>query len=181
MHFARSRLLGAFTLAVGVLLGWGLATLRTPVLHASGGDRSGDSILLTGPTLVRYDDTLRAPLAHDAIYYLDYKGGRLLATVPIFRSGGVDSTKFLDSFAERDLVADFKIDIERGARPRFLMATGALGPQSNGWSPLFVFETTTNQVAVYKVQSQIYGADTRPSFELVEIRPISTVAAQTRP
>jgi hypothetical protein len=170
------RLPGAITLALGVLLGWGLANLRAPILHAHGGDRSGESVLATGPTMVRFDDGLRVPLAHDAIYYLDYKGGRLLAVVPIYRGGNVGA-KLLDNFAERDLVADFKLDLERGPKPHFMMTTGALGEHSDGWSPLYVFESTTSQVAVYRVQQQTVGTVTRPRFDLVEIRSFARGAS----
>ena len=180
MSLSHPRISGAITLAVGVVLGWGLANARTPALRANAADRSGESILLTGPTLVRYDDSLRAPLAQDAIYYLDYKGGRLLATVPSYRAGN-QASRFLDTFAERDLIADFKLDVDRGPKPRFLMTTGALGPQSDGWSPLFVFESTTNQVAVYKVQTQTYGTDSRPRFDLLEVRAIAAVAPAPAP
>jgi hypothetical protein len=169
MSIARLRVPGAFTLAIGVILGWGLAQCNPPVLRASGSDRAGESILLTGPTLIRYDEALRSPISQDAIYYLDYRTGRLLATVPSFL-GSTNSKKLLDAFAERDLVADFKLDLERGPKPRFMMATGALGAHSDGWAPLYVFETSTSQVAVYKVQQQQLGTNSRPLFQLVEIR-----------
>ncbi len=178
MSIPRLRVPSAFTLAIGVALGWGLASSKPPVLRAGGGDRSGESVLLTGPTLVRYDDALRVPISHDAIYYLDYKGGRLLATVPSYLSSS-NSRKLLDSFAERDLVADFKLDPERGAKPHFLMTTGALGTHSDGWAPLYVFESSTSQVAVYKVQQQKIGTDNRPLFELMEIRSFARDAEPT--
>ena len=54
-------------------------------LHAGAGDRSGESIVATGPVLVRYDEAAKAPIPLEAVYFLDYKGGRLLATVPTFR------------------------------------------------------------------------------------------------
>jgi len=173
MSLERPRVPAAAALAAGVVLGWLLAIVprATPTLRANGGDRWGDAIVATGPVLVRYDERLKAPLAQDALYYLDYRGGRLLATVPSYQQSG-GTTHLVSTFAERDLVADFKLDAEGGPRPHFLMTTGSLGQYSEGWAPLFVFETTTNQVATYKVQQQIVGMSTKPSFELLELRSI---------
>ena len=56
-------------------MGWGLASLRPAPLHASAGDRSGESIVATGPVMVRYDEAAKGPVALDALYFLDYKGG----------------------------------------------------------------------------------------------------------
>jgi len=180
MPIERTRLTTAITLGAGVALGWLLARGPGPTLQAHGGDRWSESILASGPVMVRYDERLKAPLAQDALYYLDYRGGRLLATVPSYQKSG-GSTRMIDTFAERDLIADFHIDVEGGPRPHFLMTTGALGQYSEGWAPLFVFETTTNQVATYKVQQQTVGMSSRPSFELVEVRPLppSTQAPAT--
>lgn len=172
MSIERPRSSTAVALAAGVVLGWFLAGTPRPALLAHGGDRWGDTIVTSGPIMIRYDERLKAPLAQDALYYLDYRGGRLLATVPSYQQSG-GSTRLLDTFAERDLIADFKLNTEGGPRPHFVMTTGALGTYSEGWAPLFVFETSTNQVATYKVQQQIVGAVTKPSFELLDVRPIA--------
>jgi hypothetical protein len=157
-------------LVVGVLLGWGLAGFRSIRLYAGAGDRSGESIVASGPVLVRFDEGAKAPIPLDALYFLDYKGGRLLATVPTYRQTGV-TTHLINTFVERDLAADFKLDLDVGPRPRFLMTTGSIGTFSAGWAPLYVFETTTNQVAVYRVQvPQTIGPVSRPQFDLVELR-----------
>ncbi|MBV8318509.1 MAG: hypothetical protein JOZ53_26515 [Planctomycetaceae bacterium] len=171
MSFPRRRFPVAITLAFGLALGWGLASLPRPVVRAGGGDRWGESILTSGPILVRYNEGTKVQVPQDALYYLDYKGGRLLATVPSFRQS-FGAAQMIDRFAERDLVADFKLDLDNGLRPHFLMTTGALGSYSEGCSPLFVFESTTNQVAVYKLTQQQVGMSARPKFELVEIHPI---------
>jgi hypothetical protein len=182
MSIERPRVTTAVALAAGVVLGWLLAGVPRPqpTLRASGGDRWGDSIVTSGPVMVRYDERLKAPLAQDAVYYLDYRSGKLLATVPSFQQSG-GSAKMLDNFAERDLVADFRLNAEEGPRPHFLMTTGAIGMYSEGWAPLFVFETTTNQVATYKVQQQTVGTTTKPNFELVEVRPISPTPQAPQP
>lgn len=171
MLTARRHVPATVTLALGVILGWGLATLPRPqaTLRASSGDRWGESILTTGPVLVRYSEGHKVQLAQDAIYYLDYKGGRLLATVPSFQQS-LGATKLIEGFAERDLVADFKLDPDTGPRPHFMMTTGSLGPYTEGWAPLYVFESTTNQVASYKVQPQLVGKKTLPKFELLDVR-----------
>ena len=44
----------------------------------------------------------------EAIYYLDYSTARLLATVPSLRKVG-GKTEILNGFAERDLIADFRL------------------------------------------------------------------------
>jgi hypothetical protein len=180
MASVRSRLTGVLLLACGTALGWCLASARPHVLHAQGGDRSGESILTSGPVMVRHNDGLKVQIAQDAIYYLDYKGGRLVATVPSYRPTGA-SPKYLGAFVERDLVADFKLDLDAGQKPHFLMTTGALGAYSDGWAPLFVFETTTNQVGLYRVQDQTIGTVSRPQFELLELRPIDSVPATPAP
>lgn len=154
-------------LVVGLSLGWTLFREGSPRLMATGGDRWADSILATGQLSLRYHDGLKVQVAQDAIYLLDYKTGRLMASVPSNQTTGTNSS-ILGPFAERDLVADFKI--QPGTAPHFLMTTGSLGGYDEGNSPLFVVETTTSQVAVYRVQFQIVGANHRPRFELVEMR-----------
>jgi hypothetical protein len=167
----------AAALAIGVVLGWSLANVRPPVIRAQGADRWLDSILLSGPTMVRYDDGLRAQLSHDAIYYLDYKEGRLVATVPILRNSA-DAGKVIEGFSERDLVADFKLDLEKGPKPHFVMTTGALGTRSDGSAPLYVVETQSNQLAVYRVTQQMYGVGAGPQFELLEVRTLPAPASR---
>ena len=64
------------------------------------------------------------------------------------------------------------------------MTTGALGPYSAGWAPLYVFETTTNQVGIYRVQvQQTVGTapTTRPQFDLVELRSFAKTATAAQP
>jgi hypothetical protein len=123
--------------------------------------------------MVRYDERLRAALKQDALYYLDYKAGKLLGTIPSYQQSGA-TVRLIDTFAERDLVADFKLEnAELGRAPHFLMATCDIGAYSMGWAPLFVFETETNQVATYRIQQQSVGTSSKPSFELLDLRPIA--------
>ena len=169
MDVRRSRISTGLLLMTGVFFGWMLAISRPAPMRASAGDRSGGYILATGPIMVGFDNTSKAPIPLDAVYFLDHRGGRLLATVPSYRQTGT-KTQFIDGFAERDLVADFKLEVNGGAEPRFLMTTGSLGQFSSGWSPLYVFETTTGQVGVYRIQaSTTIGKAARPRFELLEL------------
>ena len=51
------------------------------------------------------------------------------------------------------------------------MTTGSLGAYTEGWAPLYVFETTTQRVGIYRLQTQqTVGKPSRPRFELVELR-----------
>jgi hypothetical protein len=156
----------------GVFLGWILASFRPAPLRASAGDRAGESVVATGPIMVRFDEGTKSAIPTDALYYLDYKRGRLLATIPTYRQT-TKALNLIDTFEERDLVADFKLDLDTGQRPRFLMTTGSLGAYTEGWAPLYVFETTTNQLAIYRLQTQqTVGKPSRSRFELVELRSI---------
>jgi len=166
----RSGVPTALALLMGVFLGWGLSSFRPVPLRASAGDRSGEAIVTTGPVLMQFDETVKASIPLEALYFLDYKGGRLLGTVPSFRQTAV-STQLINTFAERDLVVDFKLDLDIGPRPHFLMTTGTLGAYSAGWAPLYVFETTSSQLAIYRMQlPQTVGTVARAKFDLVELR-----------
>ena len=96
-----------------------------------GVDHVGKSIMTTGPVLVSYDQSTKAAVPLDALYVLDYKARRLRASLPVYRQSA-QSTTIIESFVERDLAADFKVDFDRGPRPRFLMTTGSLGPYTAG-------------------------------------------------
>ena len=50
-----SRVSTAVVLLVGVVVGWSLSLFRPTPLSAGAGDRLGESIVTTGPVLVRYD------------------------------------------------------------------------------------------------------------------------------
>ena len=109
MDARRSQLSTGLLVMTGVLFGWILAVSRPTPIQASAGDRNEESVLATGPVMVRHDESSNAPIPLDALYFLDYKGGRLLATVPSYRQVGT-KLHFIDGFAERDLLADFKLE-----------------------------------------------------------------------
>lgn len=168
MNATRPRAGSVVWLAVGLLLGLALAGSRPQELKAGGGDRSGESIVATGPIAVRYDEGNKVQIPEDALYYLDYRAGKLKATVPTFRTSNSGS-KHLEAFAERDLVSDFGLDVDNGPKPHFLMTTGQLGTMGAGWAPLFVFETTTGKAAVYRIQ-QAFGVRNQLRIDLLEVR-----------
>jgi hypothetical protein len=163
-HPSRSYLV---TLGFGLALGLGIGLTRnqSPALLAGAGDRSGDSVVVTGPISMQVNPGTNVVFRQDALYFLDYKGGRLLASIPEqLQVGG--KTQVLGNFAERDLVNDFRLS--PGITPKFLMTVGELGMSGFGWAPLYVFETSSKQVAVYRVQSSGQG----PQFDLLEIKKL---------
>jgi hypothetical protein len=171
MTTARVRISTVAALLIGLFAGWLMGSIRPAPIHAGAADRFGESILLTGPVITRIDEATKTAVPHDAVYLLDYKAGKLMATVPSVRQTGTTS-QVMDAFVERDLVADFKLELGAGPRPHFLMTTGSLGSFNAGWSPLYVFETTTGQVAVYRMHvPYTIGTVTQPKFELLEVRP----------
>lgn len=167
MNATRPRIGTALGLVVGLALGVLLAGGRPQPLRAGGGDRSGESIIATGPIAIRYDEGNKIQVPEDALYYLDYTAGKLKATIPSYRqtAGG---TRHMEAFAERDLVADFALDVDNGPKPHFLMTTGQLGTLGAGWAPLFVIETTTSKAAVYRVQ-QLPGVRSQVRIDLLEV------------
>ncbi len=168
------------TLVAGLAIGWAMSGQRPLTVHAGGGDRYGDYAVATGTVAVQYDERSKIQSAQEAIYFLDYRGARLLATIPTYRQA-LNKTQVIESFTERDLAADFKLDVTNGPAPHFVMTAGSLGYYGNGWSPLFVFETTTKQVAVYKVQPQSVGTKSSAKFELLEVKPWTGLPALTDP
>jgi len=158
----------AIVLILGLALGAILAGRPSPRLAAQSSDRAGESAVATGPVAILYQPKLKAQVAQDALYYLDYRAGKLLAAIPESRTVG-GAARFLGEFAERDLVADFRPP--PGVEPHFVMSVGNLGT-ADGWAPLYVFETATAQVAVYRAQPRTLNGVSNPKFELLELRTL---------
>jgi hypothetical protein len=168
MAVSQMRIPTVVTVLCGALVGWCLATIRPAPVRAGAGDHFENYVVATGPVMVRFDEGTKAAIATDAIYFIDYSGGRLLATIPTYRQ--TNKLSLIDKFEERDLVADFKIDLDQ-VKPRFLMTTGSLGAYTDGWAPLYVFEIVTKRLGVYRLQTQqSVGQPSQPKFELVELR-----------
>jgi hypothetical protein len=180
MSVCDSRVSGVSPWLVGLIAGCFLSCVRPAMVFADGVDRAGETIMATGPLLVRYDEATKAPIPLEALYILDYKAGRLRASLPTFRQS-TQSTTIIESFVERDLAADFKIDLDRGPRPHFLMTTGSLGPYTAGWAPLYVIETTSSQIGVYRLDSQkTTGKSGRPKLELLQMQAYDDSSAASK-
>lgn len=158
----------AIGLVLGLALGWSAAPERTPRLFARTADRWEDRIVATG-TLSFEKNKQGMQVTQDAVYYLNYNAGLLLAAVPSYHQtpAGIE---VLSEFAERDLVRDFAI--RPGSRPHFLMTTASLGARGEGWSALIVFETESGQVATYRVVPPTLSTPgrARPELQLLERR-----------
>ena len=164
----------AATLLVGLAVGWGVANFRSPSVKAfsGGADRFGDYAVTTATIAMDFNERTKIQAAQEAVFFLDYRGARLLATIPMLKQSQT-GTQIIDGFAERDLAADFKIN-EGGPVPHFVMTSGSFGANGANWSPLFVFETVSKQVAVYRVQPHSVGKTVQPKFDLLEVRSFAT-------
>ncbi|ADV61614.1 hypothetical protein Isop_1025 [Isosphaera pallida ATCC 43644] len=144
-----------------------------------GGDRVGESIVAAGPVISIYNPATKSMMEQDGLYYLDYRRGRLLATIPgqqfvgdplTSRNAKLDQAgiqpRYIQGFVERDLVRDF--GVAPGSTPRFMMVVGRI--LNDGWAPLFVFETTTGKVATYRLS--MAGTKGQASLELLEVTTI---------
>jgi hypothetical protein len=125
----------AIWLASGIVAGIGLATfLLFPDrrVQAASNDRYEDYIMCTGAVAT-------APRAiTDGVWLLDYRSGRLLATM-IDRTVGK-----IIGWAEVDLVSDLGIAPRQNVH--FMMTTGNV---TQGQAALYVAETVSGRFAVY--------------------------------
>lgn len=159
---------------LALIAGLGLiAAARPAPLEAGGGSRSGPSSSTAGPVKTEAGTAMlfgagkiQAPL--DAVYWIDYRGARLYATIPAARQTTQD-VALLRDFAERDLIADF--GLAPGVEPRFVMQTASLGGMAGGQAFLLVIETTTKQVGVYQAKPKANQLDSRPEFDRLQLIP----------
>lgn len=129
----RSRLVWV---AAGVVIGAVAAGvfLARPKLALAGNDRFEDYIISTGAVA----GPGRNPT--DGVWLLDYRSGKLLATV-IDRTTGK-----IVGWGEADLVSEFNIAPRQGVH--FVMTTGLV---AHGQSALYIAETTTGKLGVYSI------------------------------
>ncbi len=122
------------TLAAGTVFGIAVSFgfFSSPCPVAAANDRHDNYILCTGMSGVNP----RSPL--DGVWLLDYKQGKLLATI-VDRTVGKTA-----GFAEVDLVNEF--GIATNLNVNFLMTTGTI---TSGQSALYLVETTTGKFGVY--------------------------------
>ena len=125
-----------FWLILGLILGvagsWLLFGSARPALAAN--DRFEDCILSTGPV------ALQPFVETDGVWLLDYRTGKLLATV-IDRNVGK-----IISWAEVDLQTEFGIQPKQNVH--FLMTTGSI---THGQAALYLAETTSGKMGVYSM------------------------------
>lgn len=170
------RLSNVAVLAAGIVLGAILSGARTTSLRAGGGDHP-DAPLALAATFATEINAQKVPVDNDAVFYLNYAKGYLLAAVPMPTQVG-QQRKLLSDFSERDLIKDFQL--APGAAAHFTMASGKMGALSEGWAPLYVFESTTGQVAAYRVVPQARAGSSAPLLQLVEKRQDPRLASSRR-
>lgn len=132
----------AGALLAGVVIGWTLNS-REPVFAGGNTDRFEDFVIATGPVNQALSNNaafLNAEL--DGVWMLDYKSGKLLASV-LNRQ-----TNRMIAWSEMDLVKEF--DIAPRSNVHFMMATGNV---IKGQSVLYLVETTTGKMGVYSMQA----------------------------
>jgi hypothetical protein len=155
-------------LAAGTALGWAIGSGRSPVLRAGGGDRPDAAVVARVAIAQNEHPALKVPVRTDALFYLNYSRGYLYAAVPL-PTQTAGSSRLLSDFGERDLIKDF--GIRPGTDPHFTLISGMLGVASNeAGESLFVFETTTGQMAAYKVVPEVRAGSSAPQIQLVEKR-----------
>lgn len=161
--------LGGSCLAVGLVVGTLLPRGPLRSLQAGGGDRPDAALATTVPISTEYDPNLQIQVATDGVYYLNYSKGRLLAAVPL-RKQTASSTQLLSDFAETDLVRDFQL--APGTNPHFIMTSGAHGAlsENRGGALLYVFETTTGQLGIYRLEQRAVANSTVPTLQLIECK-----------
>lgn len=131
------------TLALGIVMGaigvWALIGSARPVMAAS--DRHEDYVICTGAAGI----TPRSQL--DGVWLLDYKQGKLLATI-VDRSIGKTV-----GFADLDLMKEF--DLGPNQNVHFLMTTGHIAA---GQAALYLVETTSGKLGVYTLGPSSFGS-----------------------
>lgn len=150
------------------------------------GDRSGYQVT-SGPILMMPDPSSRVLYPVEAVYYLDYRGARLLAIIPTGSAptpspanipAATTSDRISTTCVGRDLAADFAIP--PGVEPRFLMTVARQGYGNGGWAPLFVIEASTNQAISYRVSAEMVGGASRSKFTILDrinLEKVATVPA----
>lgn len=136
-------------LGLGLFLGVAGAGLylgqARPVQAAN--DRYEDYIMCTGTVSCIPGGRSHTPSPTDGVWLLDYRSGKLLATVVERKVG-----KIL-GWAELDLVTEFGIPPRQNVH--FLMTTGSV---SYNQAALYVAETTTGKFGVYTLGPRTDGS-----------------------
>ena len=106
----------------------------------------------------------------DAVYRLESSALRalLFTAIPEIRKTAA-KTQMVGEVASRNLAADLKL--KPGVVPHFLLNTASLGATGMGMSALFVMETTTKQLAIYRVYPRATAQGAKPTIELLDVKP----------
>ncbi|WP_020468864.1 hypothetical protein [Zavarzinella formosa] len=139
MRRTRNWLAGIAGICCG-LFGAMLFTGSEKPAHASSGDRFQDYIMCTGAVSVN------GKVQTDGVWMLDYRGGKLVASV-IDRTTGK-----MGGWAEVDLVSEFGIPPKTDVH--FMMTTGQI---AQGQAALYVCEVATGKFGVYTMGSSDSG------------------------
>ena len=126
-------------IAIGGFAVW--MVMASPRAVFAANDRHEETIICTGMSGVNP----RSPL--DGVWMLDYKQGKLLATI-VDRSIGK-----VTPFAEMDLVSEFGVGANQNVH--FVMTTGTI---TAGQAALYLAETTSGKFAVYTLGPSSDGA-----------------------
>jgi len=110
------------------------------LLQAGGSDRYEDYVMCTGSASVNP----KTPT--DGVWLLDYRGGKLLATVIDRNSGKITA------WADLDLPTEFGIPPKQNVH--FMMTTGTI---AQGQSALYVAETNSGKFGVYTLGTDALG------------------------
>ncbi len=145
--------------AVGTSL-YALPVRQIPVAQGGSNDRFEDYIMCTGAVAMAPRSTT------DGVWLLDYRSGKLLATV-IDRAVGR-----LVGWAEVDLVNEFGIAPRQNVH--FMMTTGNI---TMGQAALYVAETTTGKFGVYTMGPRTDG---QPGVAIIRHDLVSFRKAQAK-
>ena len=158
-----------FTYGLVLLAGVGLGCLAmifgtgSPApMHAASNDRYQDYVMATGAV------SINAKIQTDGVWMLDYKSGKLLATVIDKAQGKIIG------WAEVDLVAEFEVAPKQDVH--FMMTTGTI---AQGQAALYVGETATGKFGVYTMGAGDAGGIQIRRHDMTTFRaakpPVTTV------
>ncbi len=172
MSVRYSRISTAVVLAVGLIAGWSLSLFRPSPLRAAAGDRFGETIMTTGPVLVRFDEATKSPIPLDAAYILDYKGGRLRGVAAHLPPVGCDRRRSSSRSSSATWPPTSRSTSIAEARcPALPHDHGFARPVHSRLGSALCHRDHENQMAVYRLHIQeTSGKSGRPKFEMVQLR-----------
>lgn len=155
MRNKRNWLAGLAGICCG-LFGAMLFTIGEKPVQAASGDRYQDYIMATGAV------TVNGKAQTDGVWMLDYRGGKLMASI-IDRTSGK-----MGGWAEVDLVTEFGIAPKTDVH--FMMTTGQI---AQGQAALYVCEVSSGKFGVYTMGSSEVGVIQIRRHDLTNFRGAS--------